>query len=186
MTLENLPKEIIVAVFGLVLIVAGVIFIKNSQTVAPTPEVMGESNQIDAQQIYIDISGAIAIPGVYKMDSQARVEDVLNQAGGLTADADAKYIETSLNRAAKLTDGQKIYVPRKGEEKVQSTGYKAQGKININAGSQAELEALPGIGPATAVKIIAGRGYSRIEDLLTRKIVTAKVFTAIKDSISVW
>lgn len=85
----------------------------------------------------------------------------------------------------------KIYIPKVGESASNVSGSTAAGtqvnaKVNINTATQAELEALSGIGPVTASKIISGRPYSKIEDLLTLKILSKKVFDQIKDSISVF
>lgn len=135
-----------------------------------------------SENITVDISGAVEHPGVYRLSAGARVEDAVASAGGLATDAQREWIQRYLNRAAKLTDGQKIYIPREGEPaKVQeSTG------ININTASQAELEALPGIGPVTAKKIMAARPYEKIEELTERKVISAAVFAKIKDQITSW
>ena len=58
--------------------------------------------------------------------------------------------------------------------------------VDINTGSQSQLEALPGIGPVTASKIIAGRPYNSVDELLSKKIVGSKVFNQIKDKITVY
>ena len=57
--------------------------------------------------------------------------------------------------------------------------------ININTSSQSQLEILPGIGPVTAQKIILGRPYGSVDELLGKKIVGTKVFDQIKERISV-
>ena len=63
-------------------------------------------------EVYVDVDGAVARPGVYRLKDGARVSQAIDAAGGLTADADV----TGLNRASKITDGQKIYVPTVGEQ----------------------------------------------------------------------
>ena len=131
-------------------------------------------------ELVVDIGGEVVRPGVYKLPVGSRIEDALRVAEGLTVGADTNYIEKYLNRAAKVSDGQKLYIPSKSASSVQDN------RININSASQGELEGLPGIGPVTAGKIMAGRPYQNISELVGRKIVGTKVFEQIKDQISVW
>ena len=93
--------------------------------------------------------------------------------------------------AQKLSDGGKVYIPYQGDPTPPS-GYAGQGNVagsvvnpnvNINTGTQAELEALPGIGPVTASKIISGRPYSQINDLLDQNIIGKAVFEKIKGNL---
>jgi|GEM_PF-5461849 len=65
-----------------------------------------------AAEVYVDVDGAVVKPGVYRLKDGARVSQAIDAAGGLTAEADV----TGLNRASKITDGQKIYVPTVGEQ----------------------------------------------------------------------
>lgn len=143
-------------------------------------------------KIAFDIEGAVEKPGLYQLDEGARVEDILTLAGGLSADADRGWAEKSLNRAAKLIDGGKIYLPSAGEissGKVFSNPSNllgiTTGKVNINTVSQSELESLPGVGQTTAVKIISGRPYMTLEELKSKKIVGAALYEKIKDLVSI-
>lgn len=132
----------------------------------------------------VDVGGAVARPGVYRLAPGSRIEDALAAAGGPTPGADL----AALNRAAPLRDGQRVYVPRAGETvPAGSAGSDAQLKIDVNRATAAELEALPGIGPAVASRIVrsrAGRPFARIDELQTRGLVTARVFADIKDLIT--
>jgi competence protein ComEA len=134
--------------------------------------------------IVVDVAGAVARPGVYRLAAGSRIADALVAAGGVTAEAD----QVVLNRAAPIRDGQRIYVPRPGETvPAGSAGSDAQLKIDVNHATAAELEALPGIGPTTAARIVRSRGghpFTRIEELQTRGLVTARVFADIKDAIT--
>jgi len=87
--------------------------------------------------------------------------------------------------AQKLTDGAKIFIPAVGENS-QTDNQAVEGKININTASEAALDMLWGIGPATAQKVISGRPYQKTEDLLNKKIVKTNVWEEIKDKISVY
>ena len=104
------------------------------------------------------------------------------------------YVDKRVNRAARLADGQKIYVPSKDENlappDLQDNNTEIFGVdtklININAASQSELETLWGIGPVTAQNIIEQRPYSSVEELLSKKIIKQNVYDKIKDQIAVW
>lgn len=178
---------------GLVLIIGGV-FASNlngrSQQEFPRESIV-ESQKL----ISVDVSGAVQKPGVHKLKDGARIEDAITSAGGFSEKANSEYISKYLNLAQKLSDGSKIYVPFEGETPLRpaSPDFAGQGvvagqqsKININIASQSELEALPGIGPVTASKIISDRPYQKIEDLLNKKIVNKSTFEKIKNSIVVY
>jgi len=134
--------------------------------------------------IVVDVVGAVAHPGVYRLAAGSRIADALVAAGGAAADADL----VALNKAAPVRDGQRVYVPRPGETvPAGSAGSDAQLKIDVNHATASELEALPGIGPTTAARIVRSRGghpVSRIEDLQTRGLVTARVFADLKDMVT--
>jgi competence protein ComEA len=123
----------------------------------------------------VDVTGAIA---------GSRIFDALLAAGGMTGDADLD----ALNKAAPIHDGQRIYVPRPGETiPAGSGGGDAQLKIDVNHATAVELESLPGIGPTTAARIVRSRGghpFTKIEELQTRGLVTARVFADIKELVT--
>lgn len=131
-------------------------------------------------QIVVDVAGAVAHPGVYRLGAGSRIADALTA----TAESDP----VALNKAAPIRDGQRIYVPRPGETvPAGSAGSDAQLKIDVNHATAAELEALPGIGPTTAARIVRSRGghpFTRVEELQTRGLVTARVFADIKDLVT--
>jgi competence protein ComEA len=134
--------------------------------------------------IVVDVAGAVAHPGVYRLLVGSRIADAVAAAGGMTGEADL----VALNRAAPIRDGQRIYVPRPGETVPAGTaGSDAQLKIDVNHATAGELEALPGIGPTTAARIVRSRGghpFTRVEELQTRGLVTARVFADIKEMVT--
>ncbi|MBI2049700.1 ComEA family DNA-binding protein [Candidatus Roizmanbacteria bacterium] len=138
----------------------------------------------------IDIEGSVVKPGVYLLPLNSRVKDALVIAGGLSANADRDFISKSINLATKLSDGAKIYIPRIGENVTVSTtsiiGSIVSEQININTATEEMLDSLPGVGPATIEKIINGRPYSSINDLLDKKVVGSKVFSDIKEKITAY
>ena len=152
----------------------------------------GESGE-SGGKLLVDVAGAVMKPGVYELKGNARVNEALIAAGGLGEEADREWVEKNLNLAAKVTDGQKIYIPSEGEtEKVaplQGKGTTLMTRldlVNINTASSAELDTLWGVGEATAKKIIDSRPYGAVEELLTKKAVKNNVYEAIKDSVSVY
>lgn len=185
---------------GAILVGFGVIFAKGGANLSSTKVEVLESateTQDIGSEIVVEVSGAVESPGVYKFSLESRVEDVLIAAGGVSVDADRGWMEKFLNRAAKISDGQKIYIPREGEEVKSTTsngnpdedatgGVAGDGLININTASQKELESLWGIGPVYAQNIIEQRPYSSIEELLTRKILKRNVYERNKDRLTVY
>ncbi|MDZ4227777.1 MAG: ComEA family DNA-binding protein [Candidatus Levybacteria bacterium] len=157
-------------------------------------EASAEQSSKEARIILVDVEGAVVKPGVYKLPQESRIQDGLVAAGGLSAQADREYISKNLNLAIKLTDGAKVFIPFIGEavrgasvpNAASSVGV-TSGLININRASEQELiDGLDGVGIKTAQKIIAGRPHNSADELLSKKIVGAKVFEQIKDKISVY
>lgn len=137
-------------------------------------------------KITVDIEGAVLNPGVYNLSSDSRLKDAFVAAGGFSQSADKEWVAKNLNLAAKLVDGEKIYIPKVGEKTTGITGNLPSKQININKASIEELDRLSGVGIATAQKIINGRPYISIDDLLNDKIVGSKVFEKIKSKITVY
>lgn len=182
---------------GLLLLGAGLFLLRVGVFEGTKIEVIEDpstSSEQAGQDIVVEIAGEVISPGVYKLGAGSRVEDLLVAAGGLSVNADREWVEKNLNRAAKLADGAKIYVPAPGESPaVVSTkgtgttgivGGASVGVININTATAAELDTLWGIGPARAQAIIEGRPYSSVEELLARKIIPSNVYERIKDEIT--
>lgn len=181
----------LLCLIGLVL-VAGGIFSSNLLSKAKTgqfpKESLVKSEQIS--QIKVDIGGGVKSPGVYQITKDSRLEDAVRVAGGFDEKANNDYISKKLNLSQKLTDGQKIYIPFQTEDFQPQMGSAAGAVsgtstsiVGLNTGTQAELEALPGIGPVTAQKIINARPFSDISELLSKKAVSKSVFEKIKDSV---
>ncbi len=162
-----------------------------------------ESNTLGVSEksdLTVEIAGAVENPGVYKLDGTSRVEDLLIASGGLSVDADRTWVEKTINRAAKLVDGQKLFIPRmdqqtEGESAKNIGGIKQyQGNqggddlalVNINTASQKELESLWGIGPVYAQNIIEHRPYSTVEELVKKDIIKSNVYERNKDLMTVY
>ncbi len=185
---------------GLILFIYGLIslLVSNSKKADLVFETTGTSTESArlTSQIAADIEGAVIKPGMYKLSEGARVWDILILAQGLSENADRGWIEKNLNLAAKLSDGAKIYIPRVGELQKDATNFVQTGisagqirglpaLINVNTATSVELDVLPGVGPVTAEKIISNRPYTSIDELLSKKAVTSKLFSEIKDKVTV-
>ncbi len=176
------------SVVGIVLILGGVFASGLSKQ---QPKNYPKESMVQAQKsISVDVSGAVNKPGVFKLGSDARIEDAIKSAGGFSENSNQEYISKYLNMAQKLSDGSKVYVPLVGEQVPATTsqvaGVNSRAKVNINTASESELDTLSGVGPVTASKIISDRPYQTVEDLLNKKIVSKAVFDKIKDQIVVY
>ena len=142
--------------------------------------------------VVVQVAGAVARPGVYSLPAGSRVADAIQAAGGYSTEVDPRAAETKLNLAAKLQDAQLIAVPRRGETSSGSSGAGTSttpGLINLNTAAAEQLDTLPGVGPATAQKIIASREekpFAKIDDLVTRKVVTASVLAKLRSLVTVY
>lgn len=142
--------------------------------------------------IMIHISGEIYNPGLIELEHGCRLIDAVEMAGGLKKDADLDKI----NLAKRLNDEDKIYIPKIGEdfelqasEVISSESSRDQvGKININKCTKEELMTLPGVGEATAKKILEYRSnnpFRKEEDIMEVSGIGEKKYLSMKDLIIV-
>lgn len=199
--LDQFKLPIGLSLVGIVLIMGGVFAsgLHKSKPKDSSAQNFPKESLVDSQKMLsVDVSGAVVKPGVYQLKDGSRIEDAMSAAGGFAENANKEYVSKYLNMAQKLSDGSKVYVPVEGEQVsgTVSGGIGGSGavagvastdsKVNINTATQAELEALPGIGPVTASKIISDRQYQAVEDLLNKKVVSKAVFEKIKDQLVVY
>ncbi len=151
-------------------------------------QVQEETNESVSEDIYVDISGCVNEPGVYKVAVGTRLFQLIDQAGGITKDADIQ----SMNRAEEVYDGQKIVVysvDNKEDMSEVSGAESGNNKININRADVSQLQTIPGVGPVTAEKIIEYRKsngrFATIEDLKKVSGIGEKTFEKLKDHITV-
>ncbi len=153
-----------------------------NETVPTTTEA---SPTLSTTAILVSVQGAVQQPGLLTVPAQARVGQVIEMAGGYSPQADQATLAENLNLAAKVEDGQQIWVPM--QMSPESNGHPTQetstattaNLISLNTASQSELESLPGIGPVRAQAIIAGRPYLTVDELLSRQIVSSAAFEAL-------
>lgn len=160
--------------------------------------------------VKVHVAGAVRNPGVYELSPTQRVVDAVNAAGGATASADLE----SINLAQTIVDTEQIYVPvrarravtvpRRPEPRLQpkrtttvpaspvvtpAPGTTVPAKVNINTATAAQLDELPGVGPATAKRIIAWRQskgpFARVDDLLNVPGIGPSKLDAMRPMVSV-
>lgn len=119
--------------------------------------------------LYVDVVGAVRRPGLYRVHSGARVADALAHAGGATRRADLQLV----NLAALVADGEQVVVPRRGAGGATAApgapGSPSTGPVHLNSATLEQLDALPGVGPVTAQKIVDYRtqhgGFGSVDEL---------------------
>jgi len=154
-----------------------------------------EPSAVPKPMLVVEVAGAVAHPGVYSLPAGSRAADVIAAAGGYSPDVDPRQVEAQLNLAAKLQDGQVVRVPRRDEGAAASAGAAAGaseaavgGLMDLNSATAEQLDTLPGIGPATAAKILASREqqpFGSVDDLVTRKVVSAAPLAKFRDRVTV-
>lgn len=147
------------------------------------PENKDEAQTVSQIKVYV--CGAVEEPGVIALSEDCRVVDAIALAGGMTAEADADYI----NLASRLTDGEKVYVPTLAET---AEWEETQGRdvlVNINTADLDELCTLPGIGESKAADIIAYRekngAFKEKEDIMNVPGIKESAYAKISEKIKV-
>lgn len=212
----SLKQKRIIIIVG-ILVLIGIMYLvfnkKEKQSIITDENILvgtGEQNIVNDEttkdiedMIVIHITGAVKKPGIVKLEDGSRIEDAIENAGGLTEDADI----TNVNLAYILEDGTKLTIPRNsdvediensnfiskesGKNIIQdtNTNYKSYSTVNINKATQSELETIPGIGSSIAQKIISYRDengkFLSIEDIKNVNGIGDNKYEAIKDYISV-
>lgn len=186
-------KLALIALLGVLLVLFAFLVYRSGAFKATSVEVLDrdQSEEVSDKKLVVAIEGAVLRPGVYELLASDRLERLLILSGGLSEEADREWVARNINRAAKVVDGQKFYIPRTGES-VQTANVGqvsgvsgVVGVVNINSGSVSELDSLPGVGAVRAQKIIEGRPYASVEELLTRKILPKSVFEEVKAKINI-
>ena len=169
-------KKIIIG--AIIIIILGISFFMNKEDNLriDIPNIINDKP--DKSKIIVEIKGEVNVPGIYILDEDARVFDLIYLAGGLTINANTDNI----NLVSKLADGMVIYVNKK-------EGNKQSNKISINTASISELMSLSGIGEARARNIITYRNekgpFNSIEEIKNVSGISETIFEQIKDHICV-
>lgn len=162
-----------------------------------------------ASEIYVDLSGAVVKPDTYKVKEGTRLFELVSLAGGLSAEADKAFIQRNFNFAIILTDEQKVHLPsvyevrdgiyternklvsldyaspltRNASQQSTRDSQEKNDAISLNTGSLEQLKILPGVGDVTAQRIIAGRPYTTVEDILNKGIIKQSLYDKIVNQI---
>jgi competence protein ComEA len=138
------------------------------------------STSITQSAIYVDIVGEVVQPGVYPVEIDTRLFEVVSAAGGFTRRADQK----SVNLARLVSDGEQILVLSIGDDSKEQNTNKL---LSLNAATALELENLPGVGPKLAARIIdwrtANGGFSKVDQLLSVGGIGDKLFAGIRNMV---
>ncbi len=209
MEILNKKQKIIVVVLIIIMcIVIGYYIISKTEKydysdIEKISNIIEEDQEVDdniiENKIVIHITGEVEEEGVIELEKGARISDAIEEAGGTTEEADL----SNVNLAYSLSDGQKVKIPNinekdeeiivveeKAGDNIIIEGNKSkEEKININKAAQTEIETLPGIGPSTALKIIAYRNehgkFKNIEDIKNVSGIGDSKFENIKEYICV-
>lgn len=167
----------------------------------------GDAPSAPVAEVVVDVGGAVLRPGLLRLPAGSRVGDAIEAAGGYAARVDVARAERELNLAARLADGDRVRVPSRddptgsaapagrdgggtsgGDAGAIGGGTTGDGLVDLNSASEAALEALPGIGPVTAAKIVAGREerrYASVDELVERGIVGTATLAKFRDLVTV-
>lgn len=169
---------------AVLLVVGGVVWFGiGADQAVPHPSVNPTVDEPFAEVIRVHVSGSVALPGVVELDPDAIVADAVRAAGGALSDADL----TSINLAAKVRTGERIVVP---DTNARPGGVveAADSGLDLNAATASQLEALPGVGPVLAERIIAYRlergPFVEVEDLLDVPGIGEAKLSQMRDAIA--
>jgi competence protein ComEA len=169
-------------------------------TFVSSPEISPTAHE----KIYVDLTGSVVEPKTYQVDSGTRLFQLIELAGGLSVDADKSYIQRNYNFSIVLSDQQKIHIPSVYEVRDgyfteirrvvsldatehitrSSTGQANETSIvSINNSNMETLKSLAGVGDVTAQRIIAGRPYQQVQDLVDKGIIKQSLLDKIFDRL---
>ncbi|MBE0475549.1 MAG: ComEA family DNA-binding protein [Coriobacteriia bacterium] len=158
----------------------------------------GSEQAGEPAELVVHVVGAVAHPGVYRLPAGSRVADAVEAAGGALGNA----APDAVNFARLLSDGEQLALPTReewGSGKAQSVPgggsgaagapAAAAGVVDLNTADEAALDTLPGVGPATARRIVEDRAangpFARPEDLMRVSGIGEKKYEALKDLVTV-
>lgn len=183
---SSTQKRALALVALLVLLISGLFVARGaSQEVVAAPIALDV--QEITQEIIVDVAGAVITPGVYSLPMNSRVVEAIKAAGGLKRGADT----SDINQARILKDGEQIYVfaATTSSGGVAKRVVRKNGPVMINRATVKEFEALDGIGPVLANRIVAYRKingpFTAIEDVMKVSGIGAGTFAKFKEKLRV-
>ena len=185
----SVQRKSLLALAVLIIASSGVLFLRGASEEIVAAEVTEIEMPETVVLLVVDVAGAVLNPGVYSLPMNSRVIDAINAAGNVLKGADV----SDINLARLLKDGEQVYVyaASRGSSSSRSTARSAPprntGPIAINRASAKELEALDGIGPVLASRIIAYRNangpFVTLEALLEVSGIGPAKFAQFKEKI---
>jgi competence protein ComEA len=185
----SVQRKSLLALAVLVIASSGVLFLRGASEEIVAAEVTEIEMPETVMLLVVDVAGAVLNPGVYSLPMNSRVIDAINAAGNVLKGADV----SDINLARLLKDGEQVYVyaASRGSSSSRSTARSAPprntGPIAINRASAKELEALDGIGPVLASRIVAYRNangpFVTLEALLEVSGIGPAKFAQFKEKI---
>jgi competence protein ComEA len=181
----SIQKRALLTISAVVVVISVFIVIRGNMDEVTAPPVVVE--QVQAPQIFVDVTGAVNAPGVYTLTASSRVIDAIKAAGGSAAGADL----STINLARVLADGEQIYVDAAvtNSKGVRISATKRSGPISINRATVSDFDSLDGIGPVIARRIVEYRKthgpFMTIEDLQKVSGIGEAKFAQIKSKIRI-
>jgi competence protein ComEA len=172
------------------LVLAGVIALRPVHDAQPSSQIIFAEATVpaDGSPIRVHVTGAVQRPGVVPLRSGDRLADALAAAGGASASADTE----DLNLARRLRDGEQVVIPERTRRTaaVAPVSTLAPGApLDLNRATEAQLDALPGIGTTYAKRIVDSRAvdgpFKSAQDLVARRIVPQATFEKMRDLVTV-
>jgi competence protein ComEA len=156
-------------VLVVVLALAGRMLLRPHAVAVPPPVRVAAAPAAKPAKLFVDVVGAVRRPGLYRVPDGARVADAVRRAGGPTPKAQLELV----NLAARVADGEQVVVPRRGASGATPVGGAGAtapgGPVHLNSATLEQLDALPGLGPVTAQKILDYRqehgGFGSVDEL---------------------
>lgn len=209
-------KDVIIRIGIILLCVLVMVFLIVSNTKGNTVNDSSSSSKNlemskmkpNSQEIWVDLSGAVNKPGVYKAEPNIRLFKLIEEAGGLSVDADRDFIGRNYNLSIPVSDQQKIYIPtiydvqngtilenqkviQTQVDQLQVSNVTIQNEaqvglnslISINSDDLTRLKTLPGVGDITAQRIIASRPYETVNAIVEKGVLKQSLFDKIKDRL---
>ena len=206
---STVNRRLVLFVFLFVLAIAAILVSLNSAKPYKSSSTQEESTNsaanssvessltIQKPNVFVHVVGEVVNPGIFMVQSQARLFDAIFAAGGFTKLAD----QSSINLAREVSDGEQIVVFAVGSGGSIGSGAGISGSlangggsmqskalVSLNRASQLELESLPGVGPTLAGRMIdwrtANGGFKKKEDLLKVSGIGQKLFASMKDKLT--
>jgi competence protein ComEA len=177
---------VLVVVVAAVTIAIGIVRTGAESAVDTVPEVVSET--VAPASVYVHVSGEVRVPGLYRLDQDARVVDAVAAAGGFSE----KASRDGVNLARPVSDGEQLLIPAEGDERTDagtSAAPEGDGRVNLNTADLEALDTLPRVGPSIAQRILDWREengrFTSVDDLMAVPGIGEKMLESLRDLVTV-